>query len=252
MNWLANWCFVRGVNWLIPHAFYYSIRGPRRDERPPDVGPHSNWWPRYREYADGCRRLSWLNTDSVHICHVAILGGYNWLPWRTAKACFEHQRDFNYLEEHHLGQDAEVDDTGIRIAGMHYQVLITEHKAGSSAERALRMLEETGRLIRYEQGMSDQELVRRIDLVVSPDVKAMPHTSGLRVRHMVKDGQHYYLLFNEERHALETQLRLSCCEHGVIFDPYTGDQREFDSNTPLMLSGHELKVVIGQPVEKDI
>jgi hypothetical protein len=100
--------------------------------------------------------------------------------------------------------------------------------------------------------MSDQELVRRIDLVVSPDVKAMPHTSGLRVRHMVKDGQHYYLLFNEERHALETQLRLSCCEHGVIFDPYTGDQREFDSNTPLMLSGHELKVVIGQPVEKDI
>ena len=252
MNWLANWCFVRGVNWLIPHAFYYSIRGPRRDERPPDVGPHSNWWPRYREYADGCRRLSWLNTDSVHICHVAILGGYNWLPWRTAKACFEHQRDFNYLEERHLGQDAEVDDTGIHIAGMHYQVLITEHKADSSAGLALRMLEETGRLIRYEQGMSDQELVRRIDLVVSPDVKAMPHTSGLRVRHMVKDGQHYYLLFNEERLPLETQLRLSCCEHGVIFDPYTGDQREFDSNTPLMLGGHELKVVIGQPVEKDV
>ncbi|MEZ4719483.1 MAG: hypothetical protein R2851_25875 [Caldilineaceae bacterium] len=23
MNWLARWCFVRGVNLLIPHAFYY-------------------------------------------------------------------------------------------------------------------------------------------------------------------------------------------------------------------------------------
>ncbi|MCA9886589.1 MAG: hypothetical protein KC708_26645, partial [Anaerolineae bacterium] len=63
MNWLARWCFVRGVNLLIPHAFYYSVRGIRRDERPPDVGPNSPWWDRYRAYADSSRRLSWLNTD---------------------------------------------------------------------------------------------------------------------------------------------------------------------------------------------
>lgn len=41
MVWLANWCFVRGTNMIIPHAFYYSVRGPRADERPPDVGPNS-------------------------------------------------------------------------------------------------------------------------------------------------------------------------------------------------------------------
>ncbi|HSL86720.1 MAG TPA: hypothetical protein VK861_07275, partial [Bacteroidales bacterium] len=40
-DWLAAWCFVRGHNLLIPHAFYYSIRGPRIDERPPDVGPNA-------------------------------------------------------------------------------------------------------------------------------------------------------------------------------------------------------------------
>ena len=74
MTWLAHWCFVRGVNWLFPHAFYYSVRGPRRDERPPDVGPHAAWWDRYGEYADACRRLSWLNTDCRHVCHIAILG----------------------------------------------------------------------------------------------------------------------------------------------------------------------------------
>jgi hypothetical protein len=63
---------------------------------------------------------------------------------------------------------------------------------------------------------------------------------------VVKDGQHYYLLFNEQRVALETRLRLSCCERGVIFDPYTGDRREFDSSTPLQLGGHELRVAISQ------
>jgi hypothetical protein len=246
MNWLANWCFARGVNWLIPHAFYYSIRSHRRDERPPDVGPHSNWWHRYREYADGCRRLSWLNTDCVHVCHIAILGGYNWLAWRTAKVCFEHQRDFNYLEERYLGGDAEVDGEGIRIAGMHYQVLIMEHEPDITAKPALRVLEEAERLIWYEEGMSDERLVRRIDQIVSPDVEAVPRTPSLRVRHVVRDRQHYYLLFNEERLPLETRLHLSCCEHGVIFDPYTGDQREFDSNTPLQLGGYELRVAISQ------
>ena len=67
MVWLANWCLVRGVNLLYPHAFYYSVRGARRDERPPDVGPHAAWWARYPEYADACRRLCWLNTDCVHV-----------------------------------------------------------------------------------------------------------------------------------------------------------------------------------------
>lgn len=36
---------VRGVNLFIPHAFYYSIEGERKGERPPDVGPNSIWWP---------------------------------------------------------------------------------------------------------------------------------------------------------------------------------------------------------------
>ena len=69
MNWLADWCFVRGTNMLFPHAFYYSVRGIRWDERPPDVGPNNAWWGRYKSYADRCRRLCWLNTDSQTYLH---------------------------------------------------------------------------------------------------------------------------------------------------------------------------------------
>ncbi len=98
MTWLANWCFVRGQNLLYPHAFYYSVRGPRREERPPDVGPHASWWGRYRPYADACRRLCWINTASQQVCDIAILGDSQWLPDASAKVCYQHQRDFNYLE----------------------------------------------------------------------------------------------------------------------------------------------------------
>ena len=66
MQWLAGWALVRGHNLLYPHAFYYSVRGPRQDERPPDVGPNAAWWEQYKPYADYCRRLRWLNTDSRH------------------------------------------------------------------------------------------------------------------------------------------------------------------------------------------
>ncbi len=68
MKWLANWLLVRGCNLLVPHAFFYSIRGPRIDERPPDVGPNSTWWPQYKPFAQATSRLCWLNTDSTHVC----------------------------------------------------------------------------------------------------------------------------------------------------------------------------------------
>jgi len=122
MKWLTNWLIVRGCNLLYPHAFYYSVRGPRIDERPPDVGPNSTWWHEYRPFADSVRRLCWLNTDSKHICELAILGLNNHLPWRAAKVCFQNQRDFNYLEARHLWEDAKVNENGIQIAGMQYRV----------------------------------------------------------------------------------------------------------------------------------
>ncbi|MEZ4560280.1 MAG: hypothetical protein R2854_28225 [Caldilineaceae bacterium] len=72
------------------------VRGIRRDERPPDVGPNSPWWDRYRAYADSSRRLSWLNTDCEHQCDIAILGEADFLPWRWPRL-LQHQRDFNYV-----------------------------------------------------------------------------------------------------------------------------------------------------------
>ena len=41
IKWYTDWLAVRGVNLFIPHAFYYRIRGKRKDERTPDVGHHN-------------------------------------------------------------------------------------------------------------------------------------------------------------------------------------------------------------------
>jgi hypothetical protein len=97
LKWLVDWCAVRGCNLFIPHAFYYSIRGPRWDERPPDVGPNSPWWDGFEPFARYCARLAWLNTDSENVCEVAILERDGRFPWQPAKILFQRQVDFDYL-----------------------------------------------------------------------------------------------------------------------------------------------------------
>ncbi|MCX7045464.1 MAG: glycosyl hydrolase [Candidatus Sumerlaeota bacterium] len=200
MVWLANWCFVRGHNLLFPHAFYYSIRGSRFDERPPDVGPHAEWWGRYKPYADACRRLSWINTDSRHICEVAILGESTSLPDKAAKVCFQHQRDFNYLELRHLWEDAQIDESGVRLAGMQYRAVIMDglRDLPAKALPAIEKLAAAGRLISWntaraaataaiknaKQPKSPEELIAAIDALAKPDVTLQPPSLDIRYRHV--------------------------------------------------------------------
>ena len=201
MRWLADWCFIRGVNLLIPHAFYYSVRGPRRDERPPDVGPNSPWWDRFGPFADHCRRLSWLNTDSRHVCDVAVLAEPDRCPWAAAKALFEAQRDFNYLDVRQFAGEADL-DKGVSIADMHYRAVVVEPglAAPDEAMRRLDLLQARGRLVRWTGDAG--ALVERIDRLAPPDLVADRPQPALRHRHVVKEGRHFHLLFNEGREPI--------------------------------------------------
>ena len=241
MVWLANWCLVRGVNLLYPHAFYYSVRGARRDERPPDVGPHAAWWARYPEYADACRRLCWLNTDCVHVCDLAILGKSDWLPWAAAKACYRHQQDFNYLEEGDLAR-ATIDDQGIRLAGMNYRGLIVEHELTPESQRALEPFARAGRVIYAAATQPESMLIEQIRRMIPADVQVTPAAPGLRIRHVRKNNSDWYLLFNEEKSPLQLVVQLSAGAAGVVVDPVTAQTTAW---TPLQfsLAGHELRVV---------
>jgi len=247
MNWLANWGFVRGLNLVIPHAFYYSVRGVRRDERPPDVGPHSAWWERFLQYALACRRLSWLNTDSQHLCELAILGQSDWLPWRSARACYQHQWDFNYLEERDL-LAARVDADGIHLVGMTYRVLILEHEPGAQALAHLAPLLSTGRVFRYGPETRGDALTAWLEARLPTDVRVSPPSPALRVRHILKHTCHYYMVFNEERRPQDCRLELSGNGAWQVFDPLSGATQDLPPGQPLHLEGHAL-LVIGNNIE---
>ena len=243
MNWLADWCFVRGTNMLFPHAFYYSVRGIRWDERPPDVGPNSAWWGRYKGYADRCRRLSWLNSDSRHICSIAVLGRVDWLPWQPAKVLFQQQRDFNYVEERHLWEDAAVDEGGIELAGMRYAAVIAAHEPDERARPALQTLEEAGRLLQYGPDTSASALLAFVDGLVAADVSLEPAAAALRVRRVRKGGRDWWILFNEESAPVSSSVTLRADGPFLLVDPWTGASRPWENGAQVTLGRYQLNVV---------
>ena len=257
MEWLANWCFVRGQNLLYPHAFYYSVRGPRRDERPPDVGPNAAWWPKYRPYADACRRLSWLNTDSRQVCQVAVLADATYLPQRAAKVCFQHQRDFNYLELRHLWDDAKVEADGVHLAGMHYRAVILDELGPlpKEAAAALERLVASGRLVVWGRTplkgatrvKTAEQLAAAIDRLIGPDLSLVPASFDIRYRHVVKREQHFYILFNEGPETVTAKLSVATAGKRRWLDPRSAEVTNAAGDPPITLGPHELRILAVGP-----
>jgi hypothetical protein len=257
MEWLANWCFVRGQNFLFPHAFYYSIRGPRFDERPPDVGPNASWWDNYKPFADACRRISWLNTDSKQVCSLAILCESTWLPDKSAKTCYRHQHDFNYLEIRHLWEDTVVDEEGIHISGMDYKALIIDSLSflPEQAIPFLRILADKQRLIinknsPYSSILKGARIVNTpedldgvIDRIIHHDIIITPASESIRYRHVVKGGDHYYIIFNEEDGEVTTKIKIAATGNHQWINPQTAEAVEAQDDEIVQFKSHQLKIL---------
>ncbi|MCX6333009.1 MAG: hypothetical protein NT092_01730 [Bacteroidia bacterium] len=267
MVWLANWCFVRGQNFLIPHAFYYSIRGPRFEERPPDVGPNSSWWGDYKHFADACRRMSWLNTDSRQVCDIAILCDATFLPDKSAKTLYQNQRDFNYLEIRHLWEDAKITGRGIQIAGMSYKALIIDTLSfiPEKAKPILRKIAKTKHLIIHADSKTapyfkgaliyktTDDLLFAIAKMTVQDISISPGSSSIRCRHVEKDGNDYYLLFNEETEQVITGiglqasgLRQSAAGGLLWIDPFSMKSTVLKDGETLLFKPHEMKILLAK------
>ena len=111
------------VNLFIPHAFYYSIRGKRKDERPPDVGPHSIWWTHYEAWSTYWRRLSWLMTDIDLHAEVAVLCRNRDLCPDTVRPLFERQIGFQYIPESYFPA-CTVEDGALWLHGHRYTAVL--------------------------------------------------------------------------------------------------------------------------------
>ena len=236
MKGLSDWLMVRGVNLLWPHAFYYSIRGIRAQERPPDVGPHNLWWEHYALFANYTKRLCGLLTDSEQVCELAIMARHNHLPWEPAKALFQHQWNFNYVEDRLL-TEAVLSEGRLRIGEAAYSTLIRmpDQTFSESAERTLeKFVRAGGHIVPFDPHADETVFLKHVEKYLVPDVDLKPAHPDLRYVHVRKGGWEFYYLANEGSNPIAGRLTVRSIGLAEWWDPLTGK-----SDPAVVLTQHE-------------
>ncbi len=213
MKWYLNWMGIRGVNLFIPHAFYYSVEGKRKEERPPDVGPNNIWWKHYRQFSDYMKRISYLMTDSVNGARVAVLCDNNRIPYREIACFYENQIEFNYLPAALLTKcrretsgETDFQETLKRclyIGGYRYEAVL--NVLGTE----------------YDEMLSGVAVYHKAEELLGEGFRAV-HTArpcpALRAVHLYKEETEIFLLSNEGSESIHTELQLSGDRGLVCYD----------------------------------
>lgn len=238
MKWYLDWLFVRGVNLISPHAFYYSIRDERRDERPPDVGPHNIWWEDYALFARYIKRMSWLMTDSKNGAEIAVLAGAARLPWQVVKPLYEQQIEFNYLEETLFNDRSRLHDGAIDIAGYRYKAIVIEDGwrfTSSSWDKLEAFVMQGGLVVELveEKGYDTRDIgqIRVGDVAdiaaelmrsIGKEPMLHPASEAMRMSRLTKDDALFYVIVNEGEERYEGQLQIEHADHVECWYPWTG------------------------------
>ena len=95
MKTADEWQMALGVNLIVPHASFYSLRGIRKRDCPPPIDWHQPWWPFYHNYADHIGRVAVALAGGENVCRLAVLH-----PQESIMATFEPlARKEDYLDD---------------------------------------------------------------------------------------------------------------------------------------------------------
>lgn len=243
LKWYLDWLFVRGVNLIIPHAFYYSLRDDRVNERPPDVGSNSIWWDYYEQIVNYIKRMCWLMTDSHNITDIAILCTEDHLPWEPVQEFYRNQLEFNYLEADLL-EHCQITGDCLKIADQAYKVILVEDGLYLSKKQQdmLRNISAKGiHVLNFS----------KIDLSCLKDtynpfaLRANYPVKDLRVSHVVKSDTHFYLLVNEGNTDLYFHASIPVKGQKELWNPWQGTITNLleDDFIPIKLGYRESKII---------
>ncbi|MBN8639392.1 MAG: hypothetical protein J0M07_29005, partial [Anaerolineae bacterium] len=127
--------YVHGQNLLSLHGLYYSTRGGWWEWAPPCNHFRMPYWAHFGNYLTSMERLSYLLSQGVHRCDVALLypvaAVEAGLDGQTAvetsfvlgRALYAEGIDFDFIDFESLDR-AVIDGNELTVAGEHFRVLI--------------------------------------------------------------------------------------------------------------------------------
>lgn len=225
-----NFLFARGVNMILPHAFFYSLRTPAQtNERPPDVGPNNIWWEDYRRIAGYIKRMSWLNAMNFNNPHCAVLCSNDFMPVRATAGLYENGYTFNYLTMDDVMHRAHIHDGTICIDRYRYDILLVDSRLRldpATVRKLGQMVIEGGKMYRGNDFLGFVKKHVKKTSYFEPAKKDELLAKNIRFVHLTKSGYPFFLCFNEGNETVNGHIVTDKSGLCRVFDPFTGDTTE--------------------------
>ncbi|MBR4502086.1 MAG: hypothetical protein IKP22_09380 [Clostridia bacterium] len=216
MKWYTDHLLVRGVNTLVPHAFFYSLREERGQERPPDLGMNSLFWPWYSKYAAYVARLSGMNGEGLRRADTAVVCAGDDMPAAACAPLYRAQVPFHYLDQALLGA-AEIENGRLKVGNGNYlRAVVPDESVLSPEAKAV--------LTRFaSSGGAVTPCIS--DALPFPAVTVTPPAPFLRVSPVLWRGKTHYILSNEGEEEIRGTLHVPGTDANASFtgmDPWSG------------------------------
>lgn len=158
MKHWANWQYVRGINLLVPHAFFSSIEGERKDECPPSQFFQNPYWKYFNKFADYIARLSYILSQGSHIASIAVYypisSAYEKITpseWKEVNnidrtlielsdLLMENQMDFDFINTDAI-LESRINNGSIDVRDEKYRMLIFTYCTNLCIEELEKLIE---------------------------------------------------------------------------------------------------------------
>jgi len=161
------------------------------------------------------------------------------------------------LEIRHLWEDAKSGPAGVSLAGMTYRAVILDRLETPPAKAlpALQALAAAGRVLVWKESeftaqlkgavvvKNPEELTAAIDRLVVPDLVLQPASVNIRYRHVVKDGRHVYMLFNENENPVTVKISVAAKGRRQWLDATTGMPSDAAPDDDVSFAPHQMKLL---------
>lgn len=226
---LIDWQLALGINYIIPHAFFYSIQGFRRGESPPDESWRAPFYSYHRKLADYTALTTKIFTGGRHLSRIGIVypnrsmwakhnpGTSNeadeiWnMLVELSRNLFSFHYEYDYISER-LIQEGKVWKGRLQVSDHQFQLLILpgcEYLEGETVNKLKALASQGGRLILLKCGDKIKELLSREaksveglkpeDIEINPMLRIEPPEKGKEIISYAyaKGNDTFYLLFND-------------------------------------------------------
>ena len=184
IKWFLDYLAVRGTSAFVFHAFYYSLDGKRKDERPPDVGMNTLWWEDYRYFSDYVKRVSYLNSGIKSTASTAVTCKDNDVPVEYVKPFYENQIEFRYLPQ---------------------------------------FVMDNGNAPNFKRVLNDGDEVPFDALLEERALKFNNFQPNVRINHFKKQSVEVYMIANVGDEKVVDSVTIDCYGKVVVYDLWTGE-----------------------------